>query len=74
MTTTTTTKTTYTCCGSVRGCCGVTHRTLKAALACQRKDQAACKSQGGYSDRSTIAYEDGVRRKLTENEVYDGGY
>lgn len=69
-----TVKTTYTCIGPVRGRCGIRHRTLKACVACQRKDQRACKSRGGYSDRATAAYEDGERRELTENESYDGGY
>lgn len=41
----------WTCAGSVRGCCGITHRTLKAAMACCAKDQQGCAGQGGYSDR-----------------------
>jgi hypothetical protein len=43
----------YTCIGSVRGCCGVAHRTLEGAAAHCERDQRACASLGGgaYSDR-----------------------
>jgi len=44
----------YTTWGSVRGCCGHRHRTLKAAKRCLEKDQRACANLPGgnaYSDR-----------------------
>ena len=41
----------YTCWGSVRGGCGIAHRSLQAAAACIRRDARGCKRQGGYSDR-----------------------
>ncbi len=48
--------TTYTCGTrrNVRGNCGHTHRTIEAAVRCCRRDQAGCKKQGGYSDRTII--------------------
>ena len=44
----------YTCSGSVRGCCGVRHRTIGAAVRCVARDQDRCASLGGgaYSDRA----------------------
>lgn len=42
---------TYTTVGSVRGCCGHNHRSAAAAGLCVGRDQRACESQGGYSDR-----------------------
>ena len=41
----------YTTYGSVRGQCGHVHRTEAAAEKCLAHDQAACRSQRGYSDR-----------------------
>lgn len=61
----------YTTTGSVRGGCGHSHRTIKAAAECCRKDQADCKSQGGYSDRELVVVKDGMRRKATEDEYLD---
>jgi hypothetical protein len=58
---------TYTTDGSVRGDCGHRHRTLSGAIQCLARDQAGCKSQGGYSDRQ-IRHSDGS--PLTERE-YD---
>lgn len=68
----TTTSTYYTCGTSrdVRGNCGHKHRTLSGAVRCNDRDQMGCASQGGYSDRSIIAVEDGDARPLTESE-YD---
>lgn len=60
--------TTYTCTGSVRGNCGHNHRTIEGAVRCCKADQRGCKSQGGYSDRSITANEDGDSRPLTETE------
>jgi hypothetical protein len=51
---------TYTCEGDVRGCCGVTHRTMTGAVRCLEADQAGCASQGSYSDRA-IYRSDGQR-------------
>jgi len=56
----------YTCTGGVRGDCGVTHRSIAAAVRCCRRDDRACKRGGGYSDRRVIGLdEDGRQRKLT---------
>ena len=41
----------YTTVGDVRGGCGHAHRSLTAALECARRDDAACKRAGDYSDR-----------------------
>jgi len=41
----------YEVTGNVRGNCGHTHRSLKAAIACLVHDRSGCKAQGGYSDR-----------------------
>lgn len=43
----------------VRGCCGHQHKTVNAALACMGRDAAACRRQGGYSDRTRIVRSDG---------------
>jgi len=47
---------TYTTYGSVRGCCGHKHRTLKTAQECADRDQAGCRTQGSgaYSDREIV--------------------
>jgi len=44
---------TYEARGSVRGACGHSHVTLRAAVACCEKDANGCASLGGgaYSDR-----------------------
>jgi hypothetical protein len=55
----------YTCRGSVRGSCGIKHRSIGAALRCQDQDQRACASQGGYSDRYTSLASGG---RLTADE------
>lgn len=59
----------YTARGPVRGCCGHKHRSLEAALRCVNRDQSGCASQGGYSDRSVYAVEDGSVRDLTDDEL-----
>ena len=56
----------YTTRGSVRGCCGHNHKTIEAAAKCAKKDDAACKRQRGYSDRSVVR-RDG--EELSEYEV-----
>ncbi len=45
------------CVGSVRGCCGVAHRTRDAAERCSAADQRDCASLGGgaYSDRRPVS-------------------
>jgi hypothetical protein len=60
----------YTTGGSVRGDCGHSHRTISAATRCLMQDQSGCRKQGGYSDRSVRAVDDGDTRALTEPE-YD---
>lgn len=37
--------------GDVRGQCGHLHPTSREAMRCLERDQGACHSQGGYSDR-----------------------
>jgi hypothetical protein len=44
----------YTCVGSVRGCCGRVHKTAAAAEKCLARDQRGCRAQGGYSDRRVV--------------------
>ena len=63
--------TTYVCKGSVRGCCGHKHRTISGGVSCLKRDQSACRSQGGYSDRSIYRLVDGQIEELSENEYYD---
>ncbi len=41
----------WTCEGSVRGGCGITHRSEAAADKCCAADQRGCARVGGYSDR-----------------------
>ena len=53
----------YTTEGNVRSDCGHTHRTLKTAYECLRKDERGCRKQGGYSDRKV------VRVMLENNDV-----
>lgn len=66
----------YQTIGDVRGCCGHKHRTIASAENCRRKDSQGCKSQGGYSDRFVVAFENGERRALTleENDESDSFY
>ena len=45
---------TYTTKGSIRGSCGHQHRSVRTAVECVAMDQAACKSQHGYSDRRVV--------------------
>jgi hypothetical protein len=59
---------TYTCEGSVRGCCGVKHRYIGSAVRCIKKDMNGCASQGGYSDRNVVR-SDG--KDLSEYEIQD---
>lgn len=40
--------------GDVRGDCGHKHYSLRGLAACQQRDSAACKSQGGYTDRQPM--------------------
>lgn len=49
----------YTTYGHVRGCSGVLHRSLEAAERALARDQAACRGQGGYSDRIVAVVIDG---------------
>lgn len=51
----------YACWGSVRGQCGVRHRTRDAALRhCEQDDRDVKLGNGGnaYSDRSPVPYDD----------------
>lgn len=41
----------FSCHGSVRGGCGVRHRTAETAQECCDRDQRGCASVRGYSDR-----------------------
>lgn len=61
----------YTCWGSVRGGCGKAHRTIVAALSCQRHDHHGCaQSQGGYSDRATRQIDE--RGEATSHDTQRG--
>ena len=60
--------TTYTCIGSVRGSCGVRHRTVTGAARCLARDWAGCHEAGGYSDRC-IVRSDGLHFVLHEDET-----
>ena len=71
--TTTNTKTTYICRGSVRGDGGTQHRTIAAAAKALRRDQADCRSQGGYSDRE-IVRGDGTPLDAAEQDIYAAEY
>ena len=55
----------WTTIGSVRGACGHKHRTLGAACDCARRDNAACKRTGGYSDRQAMP----IGREMTADEM-----
>jgi hypothetical protein len=57
----------YTCRGSVRGCCGVKHRTYGAARAhCEQdhRDVVKGNGRGSYSDRQPE-----VERRVTATRV-----
>lgn len=60
----------YTTKGSVRGCCGHKHRSLKTAFICITKDTNGCNSQGGYSDRY-IQRLDGEELEVSEQKILD---
>jgi hypothetical protein len=47
-------KITYTTTGRVTYDCGHQHRTPRAAGECIRKHHAACRRNGGYSDRQVV--------------------
>lgn len=47
----------WACRGQVRGDCGHAHKSLRAALACLKRDAAGCRRQGGYSDRRVVHVE-----------------
>ena len=69
MTQTQTQTTRYTTDGSVRGSCRHHHRSLAAAARCVAADQAGCRRQGGYSDRSVWRVDvEGASYPLTEAE------
>jgi hypothetical protein len=60
----------YRCVGSVRGWCGVRHRSNHAAIRCRERDSNDCASQGGYSDRVVCLCDDDGRVK--GHPEYDG--
>ena len=53
--------------GSIRGCCGHQHGSLKTAVQCLRSDRVGCSRHGGYSDRQ-IERADGD--EMSESEIY----
>lgn len=62
----------YVTSGSVRGDCPHKHRTEGGARECLMDDQAGCRSQGGYSDRSVYEVkEDGTRRLVLEESPFE---
>jgi len=70
--TTTTKKTYYTCVADICGDCRVKHRSVQAADQCcskhHRQIQRGNPGGGAYSDRVVVAVEDGIRRRLTDDE------
>lgn len=60
----------YTTWGEIRGCCGHAHRTFDAAIACIKRDDVGCASQGGYSDRHLRLIES--RTELKNYDVRHG--
>ncbi len=58
----------WTCSGSVRGGCGITHRSYGAAERCCERDGRQCRDGGGYSDRSPIARDDATRAAVRAEE------
>lgn len=67
---------TYAAYGHVRGDCGHRHRSIRTAVACERRDNAACGrvAAGSYSDRRVMR-RDGLKTvHLNEAEriVVDG--
>ncbi len=61
----------YVCKGSVRGECGHAHRELIAAIRCLRRDQRACKMQGGYSDRHIYSVANGHETPVEWDESWE---
>lgn len=61
----------YTTAGSIRGCCGHTHRTLSGALRCLQRDEDGCGSQGGYSDRRIVRLPDYAELSDDERQSID---
>jgi hypothetical protein len=72
----TTTRIVYSTYGSVRGCCGHRHQSMGAAEKCLAHDQAGCRSQGGYSDRSIVLVgDDGyLYRDMGQMAAEDGDH
>jgi hypothetical protein len=60
---------TYTTIGDVTGSCGHDHRTPAAAARCQLRHSAACRVQGGYSDRHLRAVDGGEVVRATDAEL-----
>ncbi len=44
----------YTCVGSVRGCCGIRHRSRAAAERCIERDERRLASHGCFGDRQVV--------------------
>jgi hypothetical protein len=61
--------TTYTTRGSVRGCCGHKHRSIETAQKCVMADEAGCRRQGGYSDRSVVRSDGEEMTRAEEQEL-----
>ena len=58
----------YTCVGDVDGDCGVSHRTIRAAVECCMEARGACRRRGADSDRRVVAIKGGGHRVLTRAE------
>lgn len=56
----------WTCRGSIRGECGVTHRSAAAAEAHCARDGRDCREAGGYSDRTPTLVEPDYGRIVSE--------
>jgi len=62
----------YTCVGSVCGGCDIKHRSAAAADRCCSKHLGQIQrgnTSGAYSDRRPVAVENGIRRRLTDDEI-----
>ena len=63
----------YTTIGPVRHGCGHAHHTVSTAARCLARDQRACKSQRGYSDRAIYEYARSGRNHVPERLTQSGG-
>lgn len=63
---------TYTTSGRFYGTCGHQHKSARAAGACVRQHQAACKRNNGYSDRKVYRSDGELLTDSEDREVSRG--